>query len=450
MTAKVVIIGAGPAGVRATERLAVAGLQPILVDEAARVGGQIYRQPPANGGRDPRASYGTEAAKAAAIHTCLKQLEGRFEYRPRTLVWNIFKGNLDLMSASGHDQLRFDRLLIATGAFDRVIPFPGWTLPGVYTLGAAQIALKAQGVAIGRRVALVGAGPLLPLVASQYLEAGAQLAVVIDVTPRWAKLRALSRMLAMPAMVRRGISYLRTIRSHGVPSIYGAQAIRVEGREAVAGISWKTGSGDWVRAECDAVGASFGLRSETQLADVAGCEFTFDATLRQWLPRRMEGGRTTADSIYLAGDCAGIGGADVAELSGERAALAIQEDLGMPTDGRRTAEIERRLRRFARFREGLERAYPFPHHILDGLDEATTVCRCEGVDLRALRQVYARTEPAEVNRQKAFSRVGLGRCQGRVCGLVAAELLARFAGRPIESAGRMRSQPPIKPIAIQP
>lgn len=449
MTAKVVIIGAGPAGIRATESLAGAGLQPVLIDEAARVGGQIYRQPPAGSGRDPQALYGTEAAKATAIHTCLRRLEGRFDYRPRTLVWNIFKGDLDLMSESGHGKLKFDRLLIATGAFDRVIPFPGWTLPGVYTLGGAQIALKAQGVAIGRRVALVGAGPLLPLVASQYLKAGAQIAVVIDVTPRAAKLRALGRMLAMPAMVRRGVSYLRTIRSHGVPAIYGAQAIRVEGTEAVEGISWKTASGEWVRTECDAVGASFGLRSETQLADVAGCEFTFDATLRQWLPKRTEAGRTTLDSVYLAGDCAGIGGADVAELSGERAAQAIQEDLGMPVDDGRRAEIERRLRRFARFRDGLERAYPFPHHLLDGLDESTTVCRCEGVDLHALREVYERTEPSEVNRQKAFSRVGLGRCQGRVCGLAAAELLARFAGRPIESAGRMRSQPPIKPIAIQ-
>jgi NADPH-dependent 2,4-dienoyl-CoA reductase/sulfur reductase-like enzyme len=379
----------------------------------------------------------------------LKRLEGQFEYRPRTLVWNIFKGELDLMSDSGHGKLKFDRLLIAAGAFDRVIPFPGWTLPGVYTLGGAQIALKAQGVAIGRRVALVGAGPLLPLVASQYLKAGGQIAAVIDVTPRAAKFWALGQMLAMPAMVRRGLSYLRTIRSHGVPSIYGARGIRVEGREAVEGISWRTASGQWVRMECDAVGASFGLRSETQLADVAGCEFTFDATLRQWLPKRTEGGRTTIDSVYLAGDCAGIGGADVAELSGERAALAIQEDLGMSINGSRRVEIERRLRRFARFRDGLERAYPFPHHLLEDLGEATTVCRCEGVDLQALRQVYERTEPPEVNRQKAFSRVGLGRCQGRVCGLAAAELLARFSGRSVESAGRMRSQPPIKPIAIQ-
>lgn len=449
MTARIVVIGAGPAGVRATEVLALEGLRPTLVDEAARVGGQIYRQPPVANGRSSEAMYGTEAAKAVAVHGCLEPLEGRFDYRPRTLVWNVFNGQLDLIGDGGHEKLQYDRLLIATGAFDRVIPIPGWTLPGVYTLGGAQIALKAQGVSIGRKVALVGAGPLLPLVASQYLKAGVNVAIVIDVTPLAPKLWALPQMLAMSGMVRRGLSYLRAIRSYGVPMVYGARAIRVEGNERVEAISYTAAAGKALRVECDAVGISFGLRSETQLADLAGCEFTFDATLRQWLPKKTDAGRTSVGSVYLAGDCAGIGGADVAELTGERTALAIVEDLGLSIDGRRKAEIERRLRRFARFRAGLERAYPFPHHIMNGVDDATTVCRCEGIDAGTLRQLYAKAEPPEVNRQKALSRVGLGRCQGRVCGLAAAELLARFAGKPVESAGRMRSQPPIKPLAIR-
>jgi len=441
-------VGAGPAGIRATEALVRSGIHPILIDEAARVGGQIYRQAPTGNHRKGEEIYGSEATKAAAIHSCLNALGGNCEYRPRTLVWNVFKGQLDLMTESGHEKLSYDRLLIATGAFDRVIPFPGWTLPGVFTLGGAQIALKAQDVAIGRKVALVGAGPLLPLVASQYLNAGANVTVVIDVTPFFAKLRALPRMLVIPRMVLRGASYLAVIRRHRVPMVYGARAIRVQGTRGVEGITWVTSGGKLGRIDCDAVGASFGLRSETQLADLAGCDFLHDSTLRQWLPRQTNAGRTSVQSVYLAGDCCGIGGADVAELQGERAAYAIQEDLGLPVDARRKAFIERRLRRFARFRDGLERAYPFPHHLIDDLDDETIVCRCEGINLAELRTLYAKAHPPEVNRLKALSRVGLGRCQGRVCSLAAAELLARLGGHSIESSGRLRGQPPVKPIFL--
>lgn len=449
MTAKIVIVGAGPAGVRATEVLAKAGLQPVLVDEAPRIGGQIYRQAPAGNTRPGEEMYGSEAAKAAAVHGCLAPLAGRFEYRPRTLVWNTFKSTLDLISDGVPEKLTFDRLLIATGAFDRVIPFPGWTLPGTFTLGGAQIALKAQGAAIGERVALVGAGPLLPLVASQYLKAGTEVSVVIDVTPWFAKLRALTKMMAMPGMVLRGLSYLRVIRKHGVPLVYGARAIQVHGTEATEALSWVTEAGKTERVECDAVGASFGLRSETQLADLAGCEFVYDSTLRQWLPRVTPAGRTSLSDVYLAGDCAGIGGADVAELMGERAANAILEDLSLPVERARVQLIEQRLKRFARFRSGLEAAYPFPHHLFDSVGEDTMVCRCEGIRVGEIRQWQKRAEPHDVNRQKAFTRVGMGRCQGRVCGLAAAELLARWSNQPIETVGRLRGQPPIKPVALK-
>src|SRR5205085_3231681 len=134
--------------------------------------------------------------KAAAIHRVLRDAGGSIDYRPRTLVWNVFGRRLDLLAPEGQRELAFDRLVLATGAMDRVLPFAGWTLPGVFTLGGAQIALKAQGVSIGRRVALVGAGPLLPLVAYQYAKAGAEIAAVLDVTPFSAKLGNASGLLA--------------------------------------------------------------------------------------------------------------------------------------------------------------------------------------------------------------------------------------------------------------
>src|SRR4051812_5305252 len=142
----VAIVGAGPAGVRAAETLARGGVRPILFDEGERPGGQIYRQPPRGAGRAAAELYGLEAAKAAAIHRVLPDLADRVDYRPRTLVWNVFQSQLDLLGPDGYGEQRFDRLILAPGAMDRALPFPGWTLPGVFTLGGAQIALKAQGM----------------------------------------------------------------------------------------------------------------------------------------------------------------------------------------------------------------------------------------------------------------------------------------------------------------
>jgi NADPH-dependent 2,4-dienoyl-CoA reductase/sulfur reductase-like enzyme len=443
----IVIVGAGPAGVRAAETLVEAGLAPIVLDESARAGGQIYRQPPYGAERPAEKLYGSEAGKARAIHTALEQIRPRIDYRPGTLVWNCFQGKLNTLHDNAQGILPFDRLIIAAGAFDRVIPFPGWTLPGVFTLGGAQIALKSQGIAIGKRTVLVGAGPLLPLVASQYLEAGAEIAAVLDVTPFKAKIAALPRMMAMPAMVRRGLSYLSKIRRAGVPMMYGIRSLAVAGDRRVEGLAWTDHRGRRHQVACDAVGASFGLKPEMQLADLAGCDFRFDELTRQWLPVVAAGGRSSVPGVYFAGDCSAIGGADVAELTGIRAALSVLEDRGTPKP-QRLRQLETELARHARFRAGIEAAYPFPNHLIDGIDDSLMVCRCEGVSAGDLRANFVKSGAPEVNRLKSFTRVGMGRCQGRVCGAVAAEILAAKSGLPLPEVGRLRGQHPIKPIPL--
>lgn len=205
MASDVVVIGAGPAGLRAVEALARGGLRPLLIDEAERPGGQIYRQPPQGATRSPEALYGFEANKAVALHAILARLGDAVDYRPRTLVWNVFERRLDTFGPGGRGVVDFDKLVIASGAMNRILPFPGWTLPGVFTLGAAQIALKAQGVSIGQRVALVGAGPLLPLITYQYAKAGAEIAAVLDVTPLSAKLKNAPGLLVEARTLAKGV-----------------------------------------------------------------------------------------------------------------------------------------------------------------------------------------------------------------------------------------------------
>jgi NADPH-dependent 2,4-dienoyl-CoA reductase/sulfur reductase-like enzyme len=444
----VVIVGAGPAGVRAAEALAGAGVKAILLDEAERPGGQIYRQPPAALGSFSSDIYGFEAKKAAAVHRVLRDCHDRIDYRPGTLVWNVFGGRLDLLTADGYGEQPFDHLILATGAIDRVLPFPGWTLPGVFTLGGAQIALKAQGVSIGRRVAFVGAGPLLPLVTHQYARAGVNVVAALDATTFGAKLAQLPGLFASADTFAKGLWYTARNRLRGLDLRSGVRSIRVEGVGRVEALVWREASGEERRVACDAVGASFGLRAEAQLADLAGCRFVFASETRQWLPERSAEGRSSVPGIYLAGDGARIGGADVAELQGTRTALALLQDLGRGVDRREVVQLDRALARQARFRHALDAAYPFPGHLVDAIGDEEIVCRCEGITAGVLRQAARDKDARELNRAKALTRIGMGRCQGRLCGEAAAELLARACDADIESVGRLRGQPPVKPIPI--
>ncbi|HEV7266477.1 MAG TPA: FAD-dependent oxidoreductase [Falsiroseomonas sp.] len=449
---KVAVIGAGPAGVRAVERLVRAGLRPVWIDEAPDGGGRIYQRPPAGFIRTPKALYGMEGGRAAALHRALDALKPQADWRPETLVWNIQANRLDTVRDGEVGQIGFDAAILCTGAMDRVIPLPGWTLPGVTAMAAAQIALKTQGCAIGHRVAFVGSGPLLWLVAYQYMKAGAGVAAVIDTTPWRTKLHALAGLRDGAATLAKGAWYVAGLRAAGIPVREGATPVAIEGSDGVTGLRWRDAAGTEHRLDCDAVALGWGVRPETQLADLAGVPMVFDALPHLWVPQRDPAGRTKVPGIYLAGDGAGIGGADCAELGGARAALALLEDAGQPADAALADLLERKLRAQARFRTALDRAFPFPARLAATMPDETILCRCEAVRAGDLRQA-ARADVAtgaapEVNRAKAFTRIGMGRCQGRVCGAAAAEVLADALGCSVTEVGRLRGQAPVKPLPM--
>lgn len=440
----VVIIGAGPAGVRAAQTLVAHGVRPVLLDEAARGGGQIYRQQPANFKRSPAKLYGFEARKATALHQAFDALREQIEYRPDTLVWNAEDGALDTLHQGRAARLAFSRVIVATGATDRVLPVSGWTLPGVYSLGAAQIALKFQGCAIGERVVFAGSGPLLYLVAYQYAKAGAKVVAVLDSSPFSAQARALPGLLTQPATLAKGLYYRSWLTAHGIAVHQGATLQRLNGDQRVQSLRWSNATGEH-SLDCDAVAFAHGLRSETQLADLLGCEFVWNPLNRAWLPQRDSAGRSSVAEVYLAGDGAGILGADAAEIAGERAALAVLEDIGYLIPAQRGVQLERALERFSTFRHGLERAFAFPEHWAAETADEVMICRCEEVRAADIREVV-REGHWEINRVKAHCRVGMGRCQGRMCGAAAAEIIACESQRPVSDIGRLRAQAPIKPL----
>lgn len=445
---RLIIVGAGPAGVRAAETLVAVGLRPVVVDEGVAAGGQIYRRQPEGFTRTPETLYGPDAPKARALHTGFDALRERVDYRPDSLAWNLRDKVLHVVRAGVSTALPFDALILATGATDRLLPIRGWNLPGCYSLGGAQIALKAQACSIGARPVFLGTGPLLYLVASQYLKAGVAVAGILDTAPMAASIKAIPNLAVRPGLMARGVLLQAKLKMAGVPIEHGVHPLAIEGKDEAMAVLYRTASGVERRIRCDAVGMGFHLRSETQLADLAGCAFRFDPSTRQWAPQTDSECRTSKAGIYTAGDGARILGADAAEASGRLAATAALADLGWPVDRSAMVTLKRDLKRFDRFRRGLATAFPWPAELARQVEDDIIVCRCEAITAGQLREAAGAKNAPELNRAKALSRVGMGRCQGRYCGSAAAEILAAARAVDLADVGRLRGQAPIKPLSL--
>jgi len=238
------------------------------------------------------------------------------------------------------------------------------------------------------------------------------------------------------------------VSRRGIPVRTGVTPLAIEGDgEGVRAVITEH-RGKRLEISCDAVGLGYHLRPETQLAELARCEFHFDALTRQWLPCLDQDGRSSVKGVYLAGDCARLLGADGAEISGQLAAYALLNDLGYDVPLGTIAHLRAQQRRTDLFRRGLAMAFPWPAYLAGKLPDETLVCRCEAISAAELRRTARDLEASEINRVKALSRVGMGRCQGRYCGHAAAEVVADAAVADIERVGRLRGQAPVKPLAI--
>lgn len=447
---RVVVVGAGPAGIRCAEALVAAGIRPTLIDENRRDGGQIYRRQPESFTRSYEKLYGTEAGRALAIHRRFEGLREQIDYLPETLVWNVAEHQVYAVRGSRQMALGFDALVLCTGATDRLMPIKGWNLAGTYSLGGAQVALKSQACSIGSEVVFVGTGALLYLVAAQYVKSGARVAAVLD-TSRWSRrLTALPRLCAAPVALWNGLRLTLALIRARIPVFTGIEPLEIAGtpEDGVSGISFKDSHGRLHVLQCSAVAVGYHLRPETQLADLARCDFHFDPHTRQWLPQADADGRSSVPRVYLAGDGAQVLGANAAEKSGQLAAMAVLQDLGRTPSLGTINALRRSLATLGRFAQGLNQAFPWPAEQASRLSDDTIVCRCECVSAGELRQVVQQMGACESNRAKAFSRVGMGRCQGRYCSHAAAEIIAEAANVPLEQVGRMRGQAPVKPMAV--
>ncbi len=447
-TADLIVVGAGPAGMAAAATAAAAGLGVLIIDEQPRAGGQIYRDVARAAGRRG-AILGADFSEGLPLVEAIEKK--RITHVTGATVWKVEDTGEVAYSVDGRGAVaRGERILLATGALERPMPIPGWTLPGVMTAGAAQILLKQSGV-LPRRAVLAGSGPLLYLIAAQMVRAGTPPLALVETQTRadfMASLRHLPGALRGWRYMLKGLKMLTELRRAGVPRHKGATDLAVEGETEAKALRFTAG-GQAHRIACDTVLLHHGVVPNTQAARSLGIAHHWDARQACFSPDCDAWGATSCERILIAGDGAGIGGAKVAEIAGRLTALHAACDLGRLTAAQRDAQAAPLFKRHAAelaARPFLDTAYP-PYRAALSPADATLVCRCEEVTAGDIRR-YARLGCQGPNQAKAFGRAGMGACQGRYCGLTVSQILAEENGASLDATGYYRIRPPLKPITL--
>jgi octopine oxidase subunit A len=438
------IIGAGPAGMATALLAAELGLDTTLVDDQVRPGGRLHRAREAIApGRAPDPDDRGGGSLAAALRT------SRVDYRPGTTVWHIeADGTLYLASSAGTDTVAARRVVLAAGAIERPVPLPGWTLPGVMTAGAAQILLETSDLVPDGRTVLAGQGPLLYSLAARLAGAGAAPAAILETTPmsnyRDAAGLAWNRWPGR-ALVTQILGSLMAVRRAGIPIRHGVRGLRVIGRNGLERVTWEAGE-----LPADHLVLHEGLIPDVQISLALGLRHEWHEEQLSWRPALDAWGQTSLPCIAVAGDGGGIGGAEAAIMSGQLVALdaaMLLGHIGEAERDRRAAPIRAALERERAPRPVLDRLYRPPRSILSPTDDAVIACRCEEVSVGRIRRA-ARLGAAGPNQLKAFTRCGMGWCQGRVCGPIAAAVMADTLGKSIAEIGTLHPRAPFKPIAV--
>ncbi|SDN42704.1 NAD(P)/FAD-dependent oxidoreductase [Ensifer sp. YR511] len=443
------IVGAGPAGMAAAIEAASHGLRVVVFDDQVAPGGQIYRDiescPP-----DRMAALGPSYAVGRKLVS--KFRTAGIEYHSGHQVWSVDPaGYLFTLSNGAARRWAWRRLLVATGAMERSIPRPGWLLPGVRTVGAAQIMLKAGGLLPEPDTWIVGCGPLPLLFINQLRSAGVTIAGYIDTTPSENYRKAVAAVPSMLGDVRSllyGLKYQWNARRMKMRYVTGASKIAVEGERQVEALSFVRAGR---RERYDTANILFheGVMPAVRIFGAIGCELGWYSIQRYFRPRLDGEGRSTSENVYVAGDAGGIEGAEAAEKSGRLAALAIAEGLLGSDPIRRSSLAHWHLarRKAKALRPFLDRLYS-PRDSASSIGDNEVVCRCEAVTAGTIRHVL-RDGARGVNELKAYTRTGMGPCQGQTCGQIISQIVADELSISPSEAGLFRSRPPLRSITVE-
>jgi NADPH-dependent 2,4-dienoyl-CoA reductase/sulfur reductase-like enzyme len=449
MAPQIAVIGSGPAGMAAAIEASDLEISVVVLDQQPAPGGQIYRglEKQKNSGE---ALFGTDYFQGRPLIDAFRQ--NSIDYRAETQVWEVTKNkNIHFLADKSAKRIQAEQIIIAGGAQERPFPFPGWTLPGVMTAGAAQILLKAASMGAGHAV-FAGSGPLLYLIVSQYLRAGLPVTAVLETTPFSNYLRATPHLAAgvsVPSYLVKGLRLMAELRRADVPWISGVEDLRVGGADKVEAVSYCK-NGSWHKIETEHLFTHQGIVPDINLSISIGCDHFWNTVQACWQVERDGWGETSVDGISVAGDGAGIGGATAARLQGQIAAISAAYRLGVISVDERDRRSKKPLGDLARelrARKFLDILYQPRGSFRGFLDDQTVVCRCENITAGEVRAA-AELGCQGPNQLKAFTRAGMGPCQGRQCGLTVSETMAQTFDLGVDEIGYLRTRSPILPVTL--
>jgi D-hydroxyproline dehydrogenase subunit alpha len=441
----VAVIGGGAAGLTAATQLGSAGADVVLLEEATELGGQYFKRRheavlDRYGDYRPAGTRLISAVRAAGVRC----LTGR-------LVWGIDDDGRTLLTAdiSSGANLRVAAraCIVATGAYERAMPFPGWQLPGVVTPGYAMHLATCDRISFGNRVVIAGSGPFLLAAACAVLGAGGGVVAVVEMNKPYGPSLAAMSAVRFPSRLRELAGYAATLARHRVPVLQGRTVVAAVGTDRVGEVIVTpagAGAASLRRIAVDGLAVGFGFRPATELIRLFGADCWQD-DLGDVFPRLDDLGRTTVRGVYAAGEVAQIAGMRAAVASGRLAAVAVAMDLDMPQPSADTVraaaarlEAERRLAALT------ARMYPVAAANYAEMPDETLVCRCEGVHAAAIRAAGALSRN-DISAAKAATRAGMGLCQGRQCGAALTALITEATGR---KTAALAARMPVKPVPV--
>jgi NADPH-dependent 2,4-dienoyl-CoA reductase/sulfur reductase-like enzyme len=450
----VVVIGGGPAGTHAALAAASTGLSVALFDDDPSAGGQVYRAPAAG------AVVGNSAERQSADALRRELASSKVSTVLAHSVWAVTGAyRIDAVGPQGPVHCTARALIVASGTTERVVPFEGWTTPGVIGLAAAAILLKSQSLLPGRSTLVAGCGPLLAAVAAETIENGGKVEAIADLRGTADWVRTLPAMAARPDLLLQALKRWRTIRRAGTPRYGRHSVVRVEpaNKYLRATLAPCDSSGrplnshrTTVLADCIVVG--HGFTPATEITRLLRAEHRYSRGAGGWIAVVDQDGRTSRALLYVAEEAAGIVGTAASATCGMLAGLACAFDLGATNPSglkRRMDSLRGAQRRAARFRHALATlVVPSEAHV-DSIPPETIVCRCEDVT-RAEIDAACDAGAHDMNQLKAWTRCGMGPCQGRTCGDIAADLLVRRVGASSrEAVGCFSARIPLRPVTIE-
>lgn len=437
----VLVIGAGAGGLSAALAAASAGAQVVVLDERKIAGGQFYKQAADGSILDAQQSDGAEL-HANALAAGVEILSG-------VDLWGAFDPLL-FLAQHGERAIvaRPKTAIVATGAYERPVMVPGWTLPGVMTTGAAQTLWRSYATLPGKRVAVCGSGPLNLQVALELARGGADVVRLAERAPHPATrpLAALRMWAAGPALTAKGLNMELALRRHGVSIRQSCELTRVEQTGDALTATFRARNGREDQITVDALCMNAGFDPQNEILRLLGAEMRYDPAMGSLRCQTDDTMQTRVPGLYAVGDCKGLGGAPAARVEGSIAGTHAAAATGHGKAHDLVADWVA-LARHRRFQACLWQLYDItPRQPVD-MPPETTICRCEELTLGDIC-VGLKDEPGHAGTLKRATRLGMGRCQGRYCGPVAARIVSDATGKPIEDLSFFAPRVPIKPVAI--